>query len=138
LFADVQADTRRIPNRFNDNQDVQIDEAVASEPEPLPEPVVELPEPEPEPEPEVVASEPVPVEEVVEEFVTEFEPEPEPVARDLDEVEYWWHDSAVNGASNGAAKDRKKANTNGHHAAVTESEVEAWPAAPMIHRPDWW
>jgi hypothetical protein len=139
MFADVQADTRRIPNRFNDNQ---IDEVVAQEPEPLllPEPVVELPtpEPEPEPEPEVVASEPAPVEEVVEEIVTEFEPEPEPVATNLDEVEYWWHDSAVNGSSNGAAKVRKHASTNGRHAMAVESEVEAWPAAPMIHRPDWW
>jgi hypothetical protein len=143
LFADVQADTRRIPDRFNDNQEIQIEEVVAPESEPqLPEPVVELPapEPEPEPEPEVVASEPALVEEVVEEFVTEFEPEPEPVARELDEVEYWWHDSAVNGSTNGAAMARKikKASTNGHHGTAVETEVETWPVEPMIHRPDWW
>lgn len=138
MFADVKADTRRIPDRYNQNEEVVEPEAL-----PEPEPVFELPAPEPEPEPVVVAvaekTEPemphVDETETVEEFVTEYDVEPEPVAPLLDEVEYSWHEWNGNGKSNGAAKPSK--NGRKKSAAATPS-LRPWPAEPMIHRPDWW
>jgi uncharacterized protein YhaN len=128
LFAAVKADARRIPDRYNNNQELEATTAPAPlpwpEPEPEPEVVAELPAPPPEPEP-------VAVEEPVEEFIEEeFEVrvetpcEPEPA---LIEVEYTWHDAPRNG-------------TNGHHAkpAAMPIRLKPWPASPMIHRPDWW
>ena len=44
MFAEVKADTRRIPNRYNKNEEI-----IEPEFEPEPEPVAELPAPEPEP-----------------------------------------------------------------------------------------
>ena len=46
MFADVKVDTRRIPNRYNKNEEIE-------EPVVEPEPVAALPEPEPQPEPVV-------------------------------------------------------------------------------------
>lgn len=126
LFGDVKADTRRIPNRHNNNEELKeiVDEVFPEpEPEPLPEPIVEAvvvaPEPEPEPERN---------QETVEEIVTELEPVVAPIQRHLDEVEYTWHDAPANG----------KPSKNGHHAAEVPLRLQPWPAAPMIHRPDWW
>jgi uncharacterized protein YhaN len=140
LFADVKADTRQIPDRYNQNEEVDEPKSL-----PEPEPVFELPAPEPEPEPELVAvaekPEPVPPSvdetETIEEFVTEYDDEPEPVAPLLDEVEYSWHEwnGNGNGKPNGAAKPSK----NGRHKSATSApSLRPWPAEPMIHRPDWW
>ncbi len=131
LFGEVKADTRRIPNRYNKNEEI-----VEPELEPEPEPVAELPAPEPEPtfdgmdatervpEPEPVA--------VVEEVITVYDREPAPLAPHLDEVEYSWQDWPRNG-KNG------KASTNGRHPVETPTpSLRPWPAEPMIHRPDWW
>jgi hypothetical protein len=120
----VKADTRRIPNRHNNNEEEEIDQIVdevVPEPEPMPEPVIEAVVVEPELEPEPVAQ-------FVEEEITEFEPVVAPIPRQLDEVEYTWHDAPTNG----------KPSKNGHHAAETPLRLQPWPAAPMIHRPDWW
>lgn len=138
MFAEVKADTRRIPNRYNKNAEV-----IEPDFEPEPEPIAALPAPEPEPiyieevavvpergperEPE---PEPEPVE-YVEEVITEFEPVP--VAAHFDEVEYTWHEVPRNG----------KPSKNGHHKRERPIETDKpplrpWPAEPMIHRPDWW
>jgi len=139
MFAEVNADTRRIPDRYNNNEELAEAEA-PPEPEPVylpePEPVFELPAPEPEPEPVVVAvaAEPEPVEETIEEEITEYV-EPKPVAP-LDEVEYTWHDGPMNGHAVVA-----KPSKNGRHKkaeATVPPSLRPWPAEPMIHRPDWW
>jgi hypothetical protein len=124
LFAEVKADTRRIPNRFRQNEDVvepELEPAVAADIEP--EPIAALPEP----EPVVEAIDPAGVE-IVEEVVTEYDREPAPAATHLDEVEYTWHDAPRNG----------KASQNGRHAVDAPLRLRPWPAEPMIHRPDWW
>jgi hypothetical protein len=144
MFADVKADTRRIPDRYNQNEEIVETEAL---PEPEPEPVFALPAPEPEfepePEPEAVAvveePVPIPIEETIEEFVTEYDVEPEPVAPLLDEVEYSWHDMAANGNMNGKSNGAAKPSKNGRHkSAAAAPSLRPWPAEPMIHRPDWW
>lgn len=97
MFQELKVDTRRIPNRYGEEEEV----VEQPQPEPVPEPVAVEPEPEPVPDPEpappvvveaVVEPEPVVIEEppiVIVERVVEPEPEPEP-AHDLNEVEYWW------------------------------------------------
>lgn len=138
MFAEVKADTRRIPDRYNNNEELVEAEAL---PEPAvlpePEPVFELPASEPEPVVVAVAEEPVPtpIEETIEEVVTEYDVEPAPVAP-LDEVEYTWHDGPTNGQVVAAKPSR-----NGRHkkgAATVTPSLRPWPAEPMIHRPDWW
>jgi uncharacterized protein YhaN len=126
LFAEVRADTRRIPNRYNKNEEI-VDEEV--EPSSEPEPVIETAVIEPEPPLiETVAPEPEPVATFVETLIPEYEPEPAAIAPQLDEVEYSWQDAPKNG----------KASTSGRHAVEQPLRLRPWPAAPMIHRPDWW
>jgi uncharacterized protein YhaN len=131
LFAEVKADARRIPNRFNKNEEFLEPEIG---PEPKPEPVVELPVPEPEPVVvETIKSrpEPEPVE-VQEEVIAEDDLEPAPLAPQVEEVEYSWHDWPRNGSS-------AKNVSNGRHASDSRTPpLRPWPAEPMIHRPDWW
>jgi uncharacterized protein YhaN len=120
MFQDIKVDTRRIPNRHGETEDVIEEPRPEPQPEPVPEPVkvVIAPEPqpesapaEPEPVPEpikakarrkaVVVQEPEPVIEQPEEVSYE-EPvlaEPAPV---INEVEYWWETSAPN-STNGAS-----------------------------------
>jgi uncharacterized protein YhaN len=126
LFAEVRADTRRIPNRYNKNEEI-VDEEV--EPSSEPEPVIETAVIEPEPPLiETVEPEPEPVATFVETLIPEYEPEPAAIAPQLDEVEYSWQDAPKNG----------KASTSGRHAVEQPLRLRPWPAAPMIHRPDWW
>jgi hypothetical protein len=120
MFQDIKVDTRRIPNRHGETEEVIEEPRPEPQPEPVPEPVkvVIAPEPQPEPapaEPEpvpepvkakarrkpVVVQEPEPVIEQPEEVSYE-EPviaEPAPV---INEVEYWWETSAPN-STNGAS-----------------------------------
>jgi hypothetical protein len=130
LFADVKADARRIPDRFNRNEEFvepELESAVEMEPEP----VAALPEPEPAAR-EAIESEPEPEDQqyvdVADEVVTQSAGEPELVAPRLDEVEYSWFDAPRNG----------KASNNGRHAVEEPLRLHPWPAEPMIHRPDWW
>ena len=140
MFANVKADTRRIPDRYNKNEEIADPEAL---PEPEPGPVVELPTPEPEPEPVAVAVEettvPEPIEETIEKIVTEDDVESEPIAPLLDEVEYSWHELSANGSTNGKSNGAAKPSKNGRHKpAPPTPSLRPWTAAPMIHRPDWW
>jgi hypothetical protein len=139
LFGEVKADTRRIPNRYNKNEE-GVEPEFEPDFSPEPEPVAELPAPQPEPEPIVVEAteqkpEPVLVEEVeqvVEVLSTEYDLESALLAPQIDEVEYSWQDWPRNG-KNG------KAGTNGRHTVATPTpSLRPWPAEPMIHRPDWW
>ncbi len=128
MFADVKADTRRIPNRFNNNEEFVEPEVL---PEPEPEAIAEIIAPEPEPvvvEKALPEPEPEAIVEFAEEVITEIELDPVPVATKYDEVEYSWQDAPRNGH---AAK-------NGHHAIEQPLRLRPWPAEPMIHRPDWW
>ncbi|MCI0334307.1 MAG: AAA family ATPase [Planctomycetes bacterium] len=93
MFQELKVDTRRIPNRHGDAEEVveepqpePVPEPVAVEPEPVPPPkVVEVA---PEPEPVVVEAPPVvAAERIVEPSAPEPEPQPAP---GLSEVEYWW------------------------------------------------
>lgn len=142
MFADVKADTRHVPNRFNQNEFEAIVEVKEPEPIAPTEPVATLPEPEPELEPETVVEEvaeleptfiePDEVPPVVVDLPRQLPAEPaeelelEPVSTEpaTTEVEYWWHDEPqkINGWSG---------------PAPTRSE-RPWPAEPMIHRPEWW
>jgi hypothetical protein len=146
MFAEWKVDSRRIPNRFNNN--AEFLEPVAepfAEPEPqaliepdteleaAPEPVaVKAPPPEPEPQPievaEAESDEAETAKEAVEAVLDEREPDlpPVPAAEPLTEVEYWWHDEQSNGQS-GTDRPAEPLGTN-----------YSWPAEPMIHRPDWW
>jgi uncharacterized protein YhaN len=94
LFQELKVDTRRIPNRHGEQQEV-IDEP---QPEPVPEPVAIQPEPVlakvaefvPDPEPAVIEVPPILSVEPEVEYYEEVE-EPQPVqARSLSEVEYDW------------------------------------------------
>jgi uncharacterized protein YhaN len=148
MFADLKVDTRRIPDRFNRNEEI------ADVPEPVvePEPVAALPEPDliiepepvpvakpkfvkrPKPEP-VVEQEPL---EVVEsppaEIVIECDPRPAPSTPiNPTEVEYWWDTRPPH-------SEERHPGRNGKPAAkpAPMRTSRPWPAAPMIHRPDWW
>jgi hypothetical protein len=129
MHSAVKADARRIPDRYNNNQEIDaVPPTPMPWPEPEPEPVAALPEPEPEPV-EVVVEQPVEeiVEEVIEVEVTPPTPKPRKPEPVLAEVEYTWQDAPHNG--------------NGHHAKRTAAaplRLNPWPAEPMIHRPDWW
>ncbi len=93
MFQELKVDTRRIPNRHGDAEEVADD----PQPEPGPEPVAVKPEPVstpklvevvPEPEPVVVEAPPVAA---IERIVEPPAPEPEPLpAAELSEVDYWW------------------------------------------------
>ncbi|HEY4232742.1 MAG TPA: AAA family ATPase [Lacipirellulaceae bacterium] len=150
MFADVKVDTRRIPNRFNKNE--ELDEptiepepvAALSEPEPEPMPApkpkaVKRPKSEPEPVVEVVDEELEPVDELEEiaesapaEIVIEYDPKPAPAAplpMPPTEVEYWWDSRHPHG-------EQRRNGHNGTPAPIRSTRP--WPASPMIHRPDWW
>ncbi len=117
MFQDINVETRRIPNRHGEAEELPEEPQPEPVPEPAPEPVAivelqpELPAPEPEPIPELVKvkalPEPLVVEEpevVIEESdeMLEEEPviEPSP-APAVNEVEYWWDTPAPN-SDNGA------------------------------------
>jgi hypothetical protein len=148
MFADVKVDTRRIPNRHNNNEEIieptpPEPELAASLPEPEPIPVVKpkvvkRPKPEPERVAIAVEEEPEEIEEIVEslpaELVIEYDPkpaQPTPAPADPKEVEYWWDSRHPHGQQR----------QNGHHGKTAPLPITSsrpWPAAPMIHRPDWW
>jgi hypothetical protein len=123
LFSEIKADTRRIPNRFNKNQEFAELEALAAPPE-HDTPVPDASETSFEPEPiEAVAAPKDDEEEVVR---NAYDLKPARIDSNLDEVEYSWQDWPQNGA-NGWSDSGAPAST-----------LRPWPAAPMIHRPDWW
>jgi hypothetical protein len=130
MFQELKVDTRRIPNRHGEIEEV----AEAPQPEPAPEPA-----PAPAPEPIAIAPEPTPLapeppkparvkrrikrpvvktpEPVVEEAVVE----QLPVEPALSEVEYWWDSSP------------QVANGNGdRHSASAD-----WFPEPVIHPERW-
>jgi uncharacterized protein YhaN len=155
MFADVKVDTRRIPNRFNHNEELgepAIEpEPVAVLPEPTPEPesipvakpkIARRTKPEPAPVPEPVAvaeEEPELIEELGEtvesapaEIVIEYDPKPAPstpAPMPPTEVEYWWDSRHPHG-------EHRANGHNGKAAPIRSSRP--WPASPMIRRPDWW
>jgi uncharacterized protein YhaN len=133
MFQEIKVDTRRIPNRHGETEELPEMPQPEPVPElPAPEPVVAVVEPQPEPVPEP-APEPVKVkkpkrpvvevpelviEETVEEPIVEleevyYEPiEPElPPA--LSEVEYWWDSPAANTTNGARYDDAEDAATNG-------------------------
>ena len=85
-----------------------------------------------------IAVEEEPDEEIVEslpaELVIEYDSKPAPptpVPADPKEVEYWWDSRHPHGQQR----------QNGHNGKATPASITSsrpWPAAPMIHRPDWW
>jgi uncharacterized protein YhaN len=137
MFADIKADTRRIPNRYNNNEEI-VDPADPSEqddilPEPVfePEPLVEPAETRPREVFHAIEPAPIPESEPVVEpapiVVRQVEVVPPPVESPVTEVEYWWNDKPHNG-------DREWRNPPADPART----LRPWPASPMIHRPDWW
>jgi uncharacterized protein YhaN len=144
MFGELKVDSRRVPNRYNNNAEIiepleepaELEEEAVVEPEPveliepdteletLPEPVVveaELiePEPVPEPEPVEVAEKPVAVE--LKEL--EYDLPAAPAIAPLAEVEYWWNDELSDSDDDAE-----------HHPAPLGAEY-SWPSEPMIHRP---
>jgi uncharacterized protein YhaN len=118
MFKDIKVDTRRIPNRHGETEELQELPQPEPVPEPAPEPIMAVVEPQPElpvlePEPipvpikvkvkrkrPVEVPVPAPVVEV-EEVIYEEPVEPElPPA--LSEVEYWWDAPATTNGTNGS------------------------------------
>ena len=141
MFKDIRVDTRRIPNRHGDMEELVDEPQPEAVPEPVPELVAVVAEPEPvKPEPVVIAPEPVkvlsqpkppvPVIPVIEEpeliieeteevyYEEPIDPVPAPVTT---EVEYWW-DATAPAATNG----------NGH---FEDDSTTGWLPEPEIrHR----
>jgi hypothetical protein len=137
MFKDIKVDTRRIPNRHGEQEELPEVPPPEPQPEPVPEPVVvvdprpEPPAPEPLPEPikvkvkrkrPVEVPVPVPVVEKIEEVVYDEPAEPElPPA--LSEVEYWWDTPAATNGSTHAVQDHDDDPTNGW---LPEPEIRQW------------
>lgn len=141
MFKDIKVDTRRIPNRHGETEELPELLQPELQPEPLPEPVPESvvavvepqperPAPEPEPIPERIKVKvkksrrpievPVPVVEVVEEFYDEpIEPELPPA---LSEVEYWWDSPAATNGTNGVSRHDDDSNSGW----LPEPEIRQW------------
>jgi uncharacterized protein YhaN len=162
MFADVKVDTRRIPNRHNNNdEEIEQPTGFLTEPEPVAEPeqVAALPKPAPEPPPTPVVKpkvakrpkpEPPPMEVAVEEepdvidepeeivesapaeIVIEYDPKPAP-------------STPIPAAPTeveywwDSRHPHGEARQNGHNGkAAPIRSSRPWPASPMLHRPDWW
>jgi hypothetical protein len=134
MFQDIKVDTRRIPNRHGEIEELPETPQPEAVPEPQPEPVVAIVEPQPEPvvpepasKPVKVKSQPKPVvieepvlivEEPEEVFYEETIIEPAPPA--VSEVEYWWDTPATNGS-------------NGVH-TIEDETTAGWLPEPEIRQ----
>jgi hypothetical protein len=122
MSQELKVDTRRIPNRFGDDEitdepsvPIVLAEPVAvAAPEPVPPPVEVAPIPRP------VFEVPVATDDAVMEIVDE--PDEVPPPPSLLEVEYWWEPAARE--SNG-------------HTEVAEPAAGDWMPEPVIHPHRW-
>jgi uncharacterized protein YhaN len=126
MFQELKVDTRRIPNRFGDEE--PADEAIVASA--LPEPVAVI-EPEPvspppvevDPIPTPVFEVPVAADDSVMEIVDEADDVPPRLPPAELEVEYWW--------------DSVPVRESNHHTDVDETTAGDWMPEPVIHPQRW-
>ena len=136
MFKDMKVDTRRIPNRYNKN-----DEIVEPDFEPEPEPVVELPAG------SAAGSGTDLCRRSGDRIRTgrdrsryqrvrrrgDHRVRTGTGGRTFDEVEYSWQDVPAQWQ----AEQERPAQARAAH-RCSQPSLRPWPAEPMIHRPDWW